>query len=251
MDHQKLKLFKPNEVRILAFGNSLTEGYTDFGTRFHPYAIELQNKLSQLVSDFKVTVDVDGKSGDRVLPSLQGIFFQRIQSSCPIHKQNSPKYDLVIILGGTNDLAFLINDPVGPSQIFEGLKACYDHVLQSGTSLLCLTIPERSIDTRTSELAKKAREARLELNEKITEFVKLSQGTKEAETGVTDDQIGGSTHAGRVFLMDLAAIVPFPPDQKEDEQFESQIWSPDGLHMSSHGYDFVGQELGSYIHGLI
>ncbi|KAF2190382.1 SGNH hydrolase [Zopfia rhizophila CBS 207.26] len=252
MGNHKLQLSNPNELRILAFGDSLVEGYTDFGTPFHPYAIKLRKKLSQLLPNFKMAVDVNGESGDCVLPSLQGIFLQRLQSSCPIRTQQPPKYDLVIILGGTNDLAFLINDPNGPNQIFEGLKVCYEHILKTGASLLCLTVPERALDTRNSALGRKAKEARLALNEKIVDFVKLSQEGGENEAGVTGDEAGAAADAtGKVFMMDLAAMVPFQPDQKEDEDFKSDIWSPDGLHMSSQGYDFVGLQLATLIHGMV
>jgi hypothetical protein len=34
----KLELREKNELRILAFGDSLTAGYANWGTKFHPYA---------------------------------------------------------------------------------------------------------------------------------------------------------------------------------------------------------------------
>jgi lysophospholipase L1-like esterase len=238
MSEQKLALSTPEKLRILAFGNSLTEGFTDFGTRFHPYAIALQKKLSSLLPELEITVDVDGRSGDRVLSKLGGVFLERLQSSCPlIQSGGTPKYDVVIALGGTNDLGYMINEKDCAIEIFEGMKSCYEHVLQAGSSLLCLTIPERAIDTRASAMARRARDSRLQLNELIAGFV---HGYSAAEVGKP-----------KVFIMDLARIVPFPADKREDEAFDQSIWSPDGLHMSSQGYDFVGEELAGFLYNIV
>ncbi|MCJ1369236.1 hypothetical protein MMC20_000446 [Loxospora ochrophaea] len=225
------------ELKILAFGDSLTEGYTDFGLTFHPYAPALKQKLLSLLPRWKVAVDVNGQSGDTVLSSLGGSFLQRLQISCPPSGTRTPKYDLVIILGGTNDLAYMTNDPEGPAKIFEELGVCYDHVLRSGASLLCLTVPERAIDGRTSKLAERARSARLKLNELIAGFA-VNHQAREAGTP-------------NVFMMDLAKKVPFPQNAGEDEDQDASVWSPDGLHMSSQGYDFVGEELARFIHSIL
>lgn len=240
MSRTKLKLTAPNKLKILAFGDSLTEGYTIMGMGFHPYALELHKRLTQLLPEYTVTVDENGESGDRVLPSLSGRFFERIQYSCPLPTPQAAKYDLVIVLGGTNDLAYLQANDAAFDLIFDGLKKCYDQVLRTGASLLCLTVPERAIDHSISDLAGRAREHRMKLNQKITEFVKDKQGSDE-----------GNSRAG-VFLMDLAAIAPFPsPEDVDNKAPTSKNWSPDGLHMTPEGYDFVGQELAGAIYGLL
>jgi lysophospholipase L1-like esterase len=238
MSEQKLTLSTPGEIRVLAFGDSLTEGYTDFGMRFHPYAIALEKKLSSLMPELNITVDINGKSGDLVLSERDGDFMQRLQSSCPLRKSgNSPKYDIVIALGGTNDLGYMINKPDCAAEIFEGIKKCYEHILLAGSSLLCLTVPERAIDTRASQMARRARHSRVQLNELISGFVQSHQGADDGKP--------------KVFIMDLAQIAPFPGDKGEDEAFDQSIWSPDGLHMSSQGYDFVGDELASFLYNIL
>lgn len=244
MAEQKLLLSNPNEINVLTFGNSLTEGYADFGMTFHPYSIALEKKLSTLLPTHKINITVNGLSGDRVLTSLNGIFLKRLQSSLPLRKTGTPKYDLVIVLGGTNDLAYLIGDADGPNKIFEGLKECYAHVLEARASLLCLTVPERAIDTRASKLAEKARNARLELNKLIAGFVNEHEtlGEEGAEEAVSPS---------KVFLFDLAKAVPFPNDRDEDGDWDTTIWSPDGLHMMPQGYDFVGEELATHIFDLL
>jgi len=228
-----MRLHKPDDLRILAFGDSLTEGYTDFGTTFHPYGPALYSTLKKLMPNFAgIRVHVEGQSGDCVLPSLGGDFSERLQAATA--KESS--YDLIIILGGTNDLAYKFGaDLEGAQQIFEeGLKVLYEFVLaKTEANLLVMTVPERAMDTRNSGMGRRAKANREYLNSLIKDWVQ-----QQSE---------------RVFMMDLAPMVPFPRDKGEDyeEPFNESIWSPDGLHMSAAGYDFVGHELASFIHGLL
>ncbi|KAF1814937.1 hypothetical protein P152DRAFT_471592 [Eremomyces bilateralis CBS 781.70] len=233
----KLKLAEEREINILAFGNSLTEGYTDWGMTLHPYAIELRKTLSAEYPNRNVTVDVNGQSGDFVISSFGGNFFTRLQSSYEKLAEKGKSYDLVIALGGTNDLAMASYDEKGPEKIFAALKLCYDYILQGGSSLLVLTVPERSLDTEKDGKFKHMISSRLRLNELLKEYV-----TSQA-----------SASPSKVFMMDLAAMVPFPVVAKDDDNFtwDYQLWSPDGLHMSTLGYNFVGGELGSLIQQLL
>ncbi|KIW00958.1 hypothetical protein, variant 1 [Verruconis gallopava] len=230
----KLRPRSPTAVSILAFGDSLTEGYTDFGVRFHSYGLALKPALQKLCPGLKrVTVDVEGQSGDCVLTSLRGEFQTRLQHAAPAGKT---KYDLVIILGGTNDLAYKLDRGLeGAEEIFEhGLKVLYDYVLGStDASLLVMTVPERAIDKQSSPLAKRAREAREHLNSLIKRWA--------------------AEQKERVFLMDLAPMVPFPASNNDDDDGQpgKGYWSPDGLHMSVAGYDFVGEQLAGVIHKLL
>jgi lysophospholipase L1-like esterase len=242
MASRKLILSNPNEINILTFGSSLTEGYTDFGTAFHPYSIALEKKLSDLLPSHKVNITVDGRSGDRVLASLSGIFLQRLQSSLPLSKTGSPKFDFVIVLGGTNDLALLLRDEDGPIKIFEGLNQGYDHILKAGASLLCMTVPERAVDCGGNQMANTARNARLQLNKLISTY---------AQEHKTVDEAGRTTSSpSKVFLFDLAKTVPFPRNEAGNEVGNRAFWS-DMLHFTAQGYDFVGEELAIYISGLL
>jgi lysophospholipase L1-like esterase len=241
----QLQLHKPDEIKILAFGDSLTEGYTDFGTRFHPYGWALQASLKKLLPTLtqptnsilprptKVTVDIEGQSGDCVLYSLDGEFEERLRDAAPA---GEGKYDLIVILGGTNDLAYKMGkDLEGAEEIFtQGLKVLYNYVLQkTSASLLLMTVPERAIDTRDSELGRRAKASRLHLNDLIKKWV--------------------AEQKERVFVMDLAPMIPFPEDGAEYDEtpFDESIWSPDGLHMSDGGYDYVGEQLAKVVHRLL
>lgn len=68
------------ELRILCFGDSLTEGFTRGGTLFHPYAKSMLATLKQGLPNVQFHVDIDGRSGDRICSP--GLFMPRIQAKC-------------------------------------------------------------------------------------------------------------------------------------------------------------------------
>lgn len=190
-------------------------------------------------------MDVEGLSGDSVLTSLGGDFADRLGAAL-----SDAEYDLVIMLGGTNDLGYKLEDGyAGAVEIFnEGLKPLYDHVLGArNTSLLVMTVPERQIDvSRFDARSSVAREAREHVNTQI-----LSWAEDQTE---------------RVFSMDFAKLVPFPRgDDKDGAVVEEEIaatqtedvsgkvncWSPHGLHMSADGYVVVGRLLAEHIAKLL
>jgi lysophospholipase L1-like esterase len=190
--------------------------------------VALKLTLEKLSSPLKVTVNVEGLSGDCVLSALRGEFEQRMVDRL---SKDGTEYDLVIILGGTNDLGSLLRDGKGgATRIFEdGLRELYNYALEvSGASLMVMTVPMRAIDVSTGELATKAKEAREHLNELI-----LNWAREQKE---------------RVFSMDLANLVPYVRDSEEEG---GDLWSADGLHMSESGYDRVGELLAERIRGLL
>jgi hypothetical protein len=68
-------------LRILCFGDSLTEGYTNNGLNYIPYSDTLLQKLQSapsLTSKYDITVDTDGMSGDQVTGSFRG----RMEDCC-------------------------------------------------------------------------------------------------------------------------------------------------------------------------
>ena len=196
----------------------------------------LKTTLQKLRPDLTtIQVDVQGLSGDCVLTSLGGDFADRLGAAL-----TDEDYDLVIILGGTNDLAYKFekgND--GATEIFEkGLRLLYDYVMETTkASLLVMTVPQRQIDvSKHDSWSGKARESREYLNELI-----LGWAEKQEK---------------RVFSMDLARLMPFPvehPGMEEiDDRFgEESWWSADGLHMSEKGYDKMGELLAERIAKLL
>lgn len=105
----------PKSLRVLCFGDSLTAGYTMSGCTFSPYANHLQASLEHILASSDIQIEVAGVSGDQV----QGQFLRRIRAKCQANCE--PHYDWVIVMGGTNDLAW----GQQPGQIYEGLsKSC-------------------------------------------------------------------------------------------------------------------------------
>jgi len=64
-------------LRILCFGDSLTSGYSCFGSISHPYNEKLVEKLEEAFPDIKVDVTEDGVPG-----GLTGMFMTRIMKHC-------------------------------------------------------------------------------------------------------------------------------------------------------------------------
>ena len=102
----------PKSLRILCFGDSLTAGYTKYGSEHYPYADHLRVGLQHMLSSSDIEVEVAGLSGDQV----RGQYLNRIRRKCPITKER--RYDWIIIMGGTNDLGW--NQQ--PERIYEGLS---------------------------------------------------------------------------------------------------------------------------------
>ena len=101
----------PKSLRILCFGDSLTAGYTSYGWEFHPYADHLRVGLQHSLSTSDIEVDVAGLSGDQV----RGNYLRRIEGKCA---STETPYDWIIIMGGTNDLAW----GQEPEIIYKGLS---------------------------------------------------------------------------------------------------------------------------------
>jgi hypothetical protein len=64
---------------ILCFGDSLTEGYSEYGLLFTPYSRTLSEKLKAILgSEFEIGVHTDGESGEQVTTG----FLHRMQQHC-------------------------------------------------------------------------------------------------------------------------------------------------------------------------
>ncbi|KAA8645628.1 hypothetical protein EYZ11_003466 [Aspergillus tanneri] len=123
-------------------------------------------------------------------------------------------YDWVIILGGTNDLGYGYQC----SKIFSALKDAWEVALNAGAHVLALTVPE------CSAVNKRLDASREELNSKI-----LSHSCEKF-------------HA-----FDLHKEVPY---HSATEELKEKLWD-DGLHMTSDGYDLVGNLVGDHLLGLL
>jgi hypothetical protein len=121
-----------------------------------PYGDRMQAVLTQNTPEIKFHIEVDGQSGDLV--TKQGNFLNRITKRCkrksepqdeplaldgwltPPPGNKSTAYSWVVVLGGTNDLAYGFS----ATEIFDALRKCYDVAFEHGAKVLALTVPECS-----------------------------------------------------------------------------------------------------------
>jgi lysophospholipase L1-like esterase len=189
-------------LRILALGDSLTEGYYDYGRRYHPYATHLTHLFES--ANIPVKIDQLGRSGERVVPNM----VNRLRY---LLKQNA-SYDWIIILGGTNDLG----GEVSADKIFgEGLKPMYEMCLnqtQAKINLAAMTVIENGYDSPTNDSDKD----RQTLNRMIRDYI-----------AKINDQ-------DRVCLVDLDKGIPY--HSKSDDNERKRIWDDD-VHLTPAGYD--------------
>ncbi|ORY42041.1 SGNH hydrolase [Rhizoclosmatium globosum] len=191
-----------NPLQILLLGDSLTEGYDNYGTSFHPYAIRLESLLTESQVPHKVTVS--GVSGDLADPSV-GSFKRRLETNL-----SSTKFDVVVILGGTNDLGY--QQP--PPKVVTSLRTLWTLALGSGAVVVAMTVPEWVQNGKAFGRVE-------ELNQLIRQDC-LS--TPKIE---------------RLELLDLHN--EFPQLKLEEEERE-RLWG-DSVHPTAAGYDVIGEKV--------
>ena len=199
---------------IVAFGDSLTEGLFDWpkSRQFHPYTIKLQERINEQVNKSKTKLEIIvknyGVSGERLANTMK----TRLQA---VVAKTRP--DLVIILGGTNDL--LDMDKGGEDvmdRILNDLQTLHLFCQYKGIKTVALSIPETSFDVwkpdgNMSRIRKK-------LNRDFRDFVKES--LRES------------------VYVDIANEIP--------RKGNADLWD-DGVHLSPKGYDRVGEMI---FHGI-
>ena len=191
---------EPRVIRILAFGDSLTEGWYRNGTRFHPYTSRLLELLSPIENTtFEVNNHgVSGETTRAMTPRLARVL-----------AQHDP-YDLTIILGGTNDMGMFseTGDP-----LFQRIKCLHENVLHHNarTKTVVVTVPETGYEIFSGYA--KLKEKRLHVNESLRLF---ALECKE-----------------RVILSDLSKRLPRASLSTEDLD---KFWD-DGLHFTAEGYN--------------
>lgn len=189
-------------VRILAFGDSLTEGWCYFGTTFHPYSSKLQILLQSLPVSKPFSVVNRGVSGETT---------EGMQTRLPRVLDEDGLFDLAIILGGTNDLGGSLDNNADP--LFERLKSLHEMILKECPLSVAITIPESGFDERYPAL----REKRSKVNQLLKGYVQAN--------------------GDRMILCDLSVKLPHNSLSEEDR---IRFWH-DGLHFSPDGYDRMAE----------
>lgn len=188
-------------VKILLIGDSLTEGFYHHGMRFHSYGVRLEERLAASIGP-KFSIDQRGVSGEETYHMAKRL--HHILAGQPADEP----FDIVCVLGGTNDLA---DDANTPETIFHNLEAMYTsvHNHNNHATLVPITIPQSFVRDE-GYLANRAEVNRLILNYR------------------RDDPL--------VVPVDLEHLLPYyGVNQLKDDEY----WD-DGLHMTPKGYDKLG-----------
>ena len=207
----------PYSRSVLCFGDSLTRGYYNNGHSSHPYSI----KLSQLLNSngrLKYYVKTSGKvremahgSMERRLPQVLG---------------NSSRFDWVIILGGTNDVAHVKNFgdddsfmnqliSIWKPKIVRDIEVLHEISHKYGAKTVLLTIPETAYEAWPN--FKTLWVMRNKINQDLREYARRSQGN--------------------TVLCDLAAKLP---RHSLSPQAQALLWN-DHLHLTPFGYDKMAE----------
>ncbi|KAH6980681.1 SGNH hydrolase-type esterase domain-containing protein [Ilyonectria sp. MPI-CAGE-AT-0026] len=117
-------------LSILCFGDSLTQGFHNYGLGESPYSGTLEKKLKGAFPDRTIVIRTSGVPGDLASSSS----FQRRF----IQEASSDSYEWVIILGGTNDLGRLLS----VDKVFHALESHWNTAIGNGSKVLALTVPE-------------------------------------------------------------------------------------------------------------
>ncbi|KAF8060539.1 hypothetical protein HT031_004716 [Scenedesmus sp. PABB004] len=234
--------------RVLAFGDSLTEGFTDGGNAFHPYAKRLGDRLyPEMPKGWHLEIEEQGESGERVLLGMR----HRLQRTLDEHAAAARHYDWVLLLAGINDLA---GNESTPAEVAAGLDVLVQACLAHGAHVLLMTLMEVAQPEPGVEAARAA------LNDLLRDYVSQRAWDKGAAPGGSagggapaplpapaaaaargGGGGGAPTPVARrgapaVHLFDLAAALPF---QGLPEEQRWQLWD-DGVHLTMAGYDHLG-----------
>ena len=207
----------PYSRSILCFGDSLTSGYYNHGHNFHPYS----QRLGQLLnSEGRIKYYV--KTSGKVREMAHGSMARRL----PEVLGNSSRFDWVIILGGTNDVAHVKNfgdDDSFMSQlisiwkprIVRDIEVLHEIAHRYGARTVLLTIPETAYEAWPNY--KTLWVMRNRLNEDLRDYARRSHGS--------------------VVLCDLANQLP---RHSLSLQAQSILWN-DHLHLTPYGYDRMAE----------
>ncbi|CAF0800404.1 unnamed protein product [Didymodactylos carnosus] len=225
-----------NVYRVLAFGDSLTEGFHFAGFRYHPCELTKKirsiqhiqshsfrldaTRLAELISNHcdwvyngdpnrpNIDVRAGGKSGERVLEGM----IERLRKTLD-SVENESRFRWVIILGGINDLSL----GAEPERIMGGLRQMYDMVYQHGANLVIMTVTESGL-VKTND----------------PRDVKRHQLNTLIKNYAWENHFAGGK---RTFCVDLDKLIPWHrPDMAE----KKLLWD-DHMHLTPRGYDKIAE----------
>ena len=219
----KSKIAKEQAVKILCFGDSLTEGYSP-GYDFSPYSKALFEIINKKHEGLPCTITTAGESGELAMEMQErlklvlyyygGFYHQDKNKNNNINNNNNEinnketikhNFDFVIILGGTND----IGHGKSTDDISKALINLHEIVLKGNKNArtIAVTIPECKAQFEASD------KKRNEINDRIQKFV--------------------NENKDKILFCDMFKEMPYHSLSKEDIKL---LWN-DGLHPTPKGYE--------------
>ncbi|PFX33544.1 hypothetical protein AWC38_SpisGene1595 [Stylophora pistillata] len=169
----------------------------------------MASRLDRTVFD---GVNADESLFDMFERGVSGETTDQVNTRLPVVLDKDGPFDIVIILGGTNDLGVPLDKNGEP--LFRRLRSLHELALQHSPLSVAVTIPETGYETVDEYTV--VREKRLQVNALLKNFVQQ--------------------HGDRMLLSDLATKLP--PESLSDEDRRT-FWA-DHLHFSLAGYDRMG-----------
>lgn len=205
--------------RMLAVGDSITEGVVPSKGVNHPYTIQLKSLLQQKLPCCTIAIDNGGVGGAGIF----AVGTERQTTLVPFEAnllktastKNQP-YDLVMIAGGINDLLKL-GKPA--DQIAPGFYKLYNEALATGANVLVLPpFPSTLISQG---------------DQKNKERQKLGQLQTAFANGKSKVEVLNLADSGFNFYAQSAS--------------EQSKLLDDGLHLTVAGYDLMGKTIFNFI----
>lgn len=198
---------------VQCYGDSLTAGYVESGRRFHPYATQLSQYLTEK-QGLHAEVQFTGLNGWTARELLASSKESSINTSdfpyytgraCGLgYLMDHERCDLAVILLGTNDLAIYSAD-VAAENVWAVHRLLHSRQIRS----ILVSIPDSHYQHFNRSHADKRRDANLRLSE-------LCRSEP------------------------LVTFTEFPITWSDESPL---LWEPDGLHLSAAGYDELGRLL--------
>eukprot|EP00747_Dinoflagellata_sp_TGD_P101078 gnl/TRDRNA2_/TRDRNA2_168235_c0_seq1.p1 gnl/TRDRNA2_/TRDRNA2_168235_c0~~gnl/TRDRNA2_/TRDRNA2_168235_c0_seq1.p1 ORF type:complete len:287 (+),score=52.58 gnl/TRDRNA2_/TRDRNA2_168235_c0_seq1:118-978(+) len=186
---------------ILCFGDSLTEGYCKNGMEMRPYSEQLEMRLNARGGEPLVfNAGISGERADLMTDRLPNLLSRPVVNG-------APPFDLVLILGGTNDLPHY-----SAEEILADLMKLHETAFRAGAHTGTITIPDIRYAATAKGLALIEID-RLTVNKELRKFA--------------------HSNRNRTFLIDLANEIP-------NDLFHTQYWEADGVHFTEKGYKAFG-----------
>lgn len=194
------KIDRGHLKRILAIGDSLTEGYFAGGRKFHPYTTRLERTLNEAFNFTRFEVINEGVTGDCALDILT-------KKLPEVLIRENELLDLVVILIGVGSLSKLNcseRHDVAPDII-----EMHKRVHEEGLTSVVTTIPEGlGLDNRGEGERKRT-------NRKLREFARK--------------------HVRNTWFLDLTKKLPM----SNLFDFDRKVYWDDSVHPSEIGYDKI------------